>query len=431
VAHGFARVTGVVPDRGQLASWKKGAREFIASLGFPTDFSVADVVYDRGAWPLHGCPGPFGGYGAGQLPAAWEARLHARVRAVWGVLWGTEALVTSADALCAERPRRHGLRDATALTLHVERGDDADEETPGAAAAASSGAQRGVQGVLSLTATRERTGGTSVVARSHALLDELFLAHPPPRFCAAFPPEDAHLLTVSAAQLRWLLHDRGCELVHVESEPGDLVLFDERTVRGERRARDALPHTDWRFAFHIAMTPADRLDAADRAAKARAMGLAPQRPGLRRAETTSHHADGRRIRARFGRWEPYPPGAAAKEGLLRAPACVRNTPEALQLAGVEPYVTTMTIDDDDDAGGAADAEAAARLSPPREVAARTRGAKARASGGGGEGRGGNGSGEAGGGRALRSRRSGSMPQERGGSGGSAGRQREQVIVIDD
>jgi hypothetical protein len=186
------------------------------------------------------------------------------------------------------------------------------------------------------------------------------------------------------------------------------------------------------------MWPAARLTAADRAAKARAMGLASQRPGLRRAETTTHHPDGRRIRARYGRWHPYLPGAAGKDGLVRAPACARQS-EGLQLAGVEPYVTTMTIDDDGDDDGAgagvgddrACAAAAARSSPPQEVAARTRGAKARASGGEGRGDGGSGEVSGGGGRVLRSRRSGSAPQERGAAGGAAGRQREQVIVIDD
>ena len=147
---------------------------------------------------------------------------------------------------------------------------------------------------------------------------------------------------VLTAEERAQFTTAGCELVHIETEPGDMVLFSSRTIHCGRRARE--PTTDWRFATYVCMAPASTLCEADRQRlaqrKARVMGLIPwpHKAGRHQdvtAETTAHPPSGKSIKPRFG-WDrtTAPPGVS--NGITEAPELAK-TPEALQLAGVLPY----------------------------------------------------------------------------------------------
>ena len=164
------------------------------------------------------------------------------------------------------------------------------------------------QGVLSLTPTSARTGGTTVVARSHLLHGAALRTLFPREELAADPRLNWHVLTPQ--QREWLLAQPRCALVHVATSPGDLLLWDSRTIHCGRQARDPQPPDGWRFATYIAMWPAARLTAADRAAKRRAMGIADEGAAAAAgccstsssgaaaagfmAESTTHWPDGRR-----------------------------------------------------------------------------------------------------------------------------------------
>jgi ectoine hydroxylase-related dioxygenase (phytanoyl-CoA dioxygenase family) len=277
------------------------------------------------AWPPACSAGIMGEYGAGHTEAAWRVRLHANVRALFAAVWGTSQLVTSVDGINAEWPRGGHLSEANALHLHSDSNPFRDGD-----------AKPLVQGVVSLTATRAGTGGTSVVARSHLLHRRLFASRE-----AQLRREGSHAFVVLNTQERaWLLRQAGCELVHIETEPGDVVLFSSRTIHCGRRARE--PTSDWRFATYVCMAPASTLSEADRQRKACVMGLIPWPLKARRhavweqaAETTAHPPNGESIKPRFG-WDPKLKSALVGVGITDAPEMAK-TPEALQLAGVLPY----------------------------------------------------------------------------------------------
>lgn len=126
------------------------------------------------------------------------------------------------------------------------------------------------------------------------------------------------------------LQPEGVEMVHVETDAGDLLLWDSRTVHCGRRARSALPHTAWRVAFYICMADAAKLTAADRQRKRGLLGLTGGQ-----AETTCHWPDGRAMKPRRG-----------TVGITRPTQRVLDSRKALQLAGAEPY------GDGGDGGGA-------------------------------------------------------------------------------
>lgn len=96
-----------------------------------------------------------------------------------------------------------------------------------------------------------------------------------------------------------LLRSAGLQQLHVETLAGDLLLWDSRTVHCGRRARDALPYTDWRVAFYICMWPAAKLGPEHHAKKLKYLGA-----GGGIAETTCHWPDGRLIKPRRNDWGP-------------------------------------------------------------------------------------------------------------------------------
>lgn len=320
--HGYAHVRGVLSDAALVHSLVDNLKGFIQGLGFGGRFDDAESVALPRMWPPACSAGIMGEYGAGHTEAAWRVRLHANVRALFAAIWGTSELVTSVDGINAERPHGGHLSDGEALLLHSDSNPFKGER-----------AKSLVQGVVSLTPTRAGSGGTTVVARSHLLHQRLFASRE-----AQLRGEGSHAFVVLNAQERaWLRRQASCELVHIETEPGDMVLFSSRTVHCGRRARE--PTTDWRFATYVCMAPASTLSELDRQRKACVMGLAewPHNAGRHQdvtAETTAHPPNGKSIKPRFG-WGTSKPEHVSN-GITEAPA-LALTPEALQLAGVLPY----------------------------------------------------------------------------------------------
>ena len=320
--HGFAVVQSVV-DSEMCAALVGDMKAFISSLGYPCGFGTRSAEADESRWP-NGCHGILDGFGSGHSDAAWRARLHPRVLDVFEALHGTRKLVTSFDAVCAERPAQARRSDEASFCLHTDQNPYS----------ARGGGLDCVQGVLSLTATSERSGGTTVVPGSHKLHKQL-LTEPPTGPTPAL--QECHTLNwheLTDEQARWLTQTRGLPVLHLCTRPGDLVLWDSRTIHAGRFARDALG--GWRFAVYICMWPASRLSEADRARKRDAMGMDGGR-----AETTNHWPDARELKPRYGWPEDggeEAPGkpAGANEG-VRTPPAIARTPSALRLAGVFPY----------------------------------------------------------------------------------------------
>ena len=366
-ANGFCVVTGVVADAATLSRWSGDLRRLVADVALGAEAAAApgavDALFaashDDASWPSAGggfCAGVFDGYGAGHARACWEARLHPRVRAVFAALWRSRRLVASLDGFAAERPRRGPPGDAAPgpwpqPALHT----DENPHGPGA----SDDAVHAVQGVLSLTATFPEGGGTTVVARSHKFHRELLTCASAEADAALRAQPRRDWLELSGAERAWLLAQPGCELRRVATAPGDLLLWDSRTVHCGRRAAVPLPADGWRLALFLCFWPAAKLDDAARRRKAAACGVdhatgAPL-PGAR-PESTTHWPDGREFKPRYGwpahdgdcadPWARPRPADARSDGIAALPAAARSK-AAMRIAGVLPYGSDSDADDDE------------------------------------------------------------------------------------
>lgn len=111
-----------------------------------------------------------------------------------------------------------------------------------------------VQGLLNFAPNGPKDGGLVLMRGSSNLFDEYFSQErkmyphedaPPPKL----EWEDVFFFD-EKKDLEWFT-DRGCELVKINMEPGDLVLWDSRTIHYAR-----LPEGDQiRHAQYICMTP--------------------------------------------------------------------------------------------------------------------------------------------------------------------------------
>lgn len=82
-----------------------------------------------------------------------------------------------------------------------------------------------VQGILNLAPNGPTDGGLMVMKGSSVLNEEFFASHTNER--KTWGPTDWFGFTPDEVQ--WFA-DRGCELIKVCADPGDLILWDSRTV---------------------------------------------------------------------------------------------------------------------------------------------------------------------------------------------------------
>lgn len=83
-----------------------------------------------------------------------------------------------------------------------------------------------VQGILNFNPNGLKDGGLTVLRGSHKLTEEYFSTHTVTNM-GIWGPEDFYLF--DEEQARWF-SDKGCETIKVCVEPGDLILWDSRTV---------------------------------------------------------------------------------------------------------------------------------------------------------------------------------------------------------
>ena len=176
---------------------------------------------------------------------------------------------------------------------------------------------RYLQGVLALTRTTEDTAGTTIVTGSHRHVAELYQNHTG-QFCK-----------LSNAGLA-VLKQKNCTILHLSTDPGDLVVWAEETTHCGRLWRGKVPGLEERFAAYITFARAVQLENphATAAFKRRAIRLNANNKAVGVPHATSHHpagaAGGGRCLERKNR------------GVQRTPE-MALTNEALLLVGILPY----------------------------------------------------------------------------------------------
>eukprot|EP00442_Polarella_glacialis_P027636 CAMPEP_0115069976 /NCGR_PEP_ID=MMETSP0227-20121206/12853_1 /TAXON_ID=89957 /ORGANISM="Polarella glacialis, Strain CCMP 1383" /LENGTH=407 /DNA_ID=CAMNT_0002456431 /DNA_START=33 /DNA_END=1256 /DNA_ORIENTATION=+ len=172
------------------------------------------------------------GAGVGQSDFLWFLRTRPLVRQAFERIWSTSELLVSFDVANIFRPWHHGFRKTVAGWWHVDQG----------------GAKTGrhaVQGFVSLYSADGRTGGLTVVPRSH-------LRHAEVVEDQQNPEVDYCTVQSYCALMQELPRRLVC------CKPGDLVLWDSRTVHANSPAPEqpvGPPNRLLRAVAYVCMTP--------------------------------------------------------------------------------------------------------------------------------------------------------------------------------
>lgn len=192
--------------------------------------------------------GLFHRHAVGHEQFAWDIRAEPGVVDAFARLWGTPELIVSYDSTNISLPYGKELSgEATAPWPHV----DQSPLRP---------ARHCVQGIVNLAPNGPEDGGLMVLEGSTALFDEYFATHGNIRPAEGWPTAD------------WWGHDeeavawfeaRGCKWHKVCAGPGDLILWDSRTIHYGAAAAGTEP----RVATYVCYKPASGISPEQLALK--------------------------------------------------------------------------------------------------------------------------------------------------------------------
>lgn len=243
------------------------------------------------------------GYGVEHEKFIWEARMEPGVVEKFEELWGTDELLVSFDALNVTLPNRPNKQNRGAWQ-HVDQSPN----------------RKGlhcVQGLLNLSESGEDDGGFLVYPGSNKLIEEFFETQTDK---ASWTSKDYYQFTQD--QLDWFLQ-RGIRPVKVCASPGDLIIWDSRTIH---QGCEPSPESRvTRTVIYVTYTPA-------RMAKPEALEMKAKIFHSWQGTTHWPHdhlvAKGRAILA-DGTQDPRDKGEPREKPIL--------SHKLLRYAGVEPY----------------------------------------------------------------------------------------------
>ncbi|GKZ86192.1 hypothetical protein AnigIFM56816_001244 [Aspergillus niger] len=204
-------------------------------LGFDED--------DTATWTAEHLPCSFKGgmyflYGATHENFVWEARMEQGVIDVFSELWETDELIVAFDGFNISLPNR------TDINWSPWPHCDQSPKRKG---------MQAVQGLLNFATNGPDDGGLILMKGSANLFDEFFASQHQAADHEDAPPPELEwedLFLFKEEHVRWFT-DRGCELTKISLDPGDMVLWDSRTMHYA-----CLPKgNNIRHAQYICMTP--------------------------------------------------------------------------------------------------------------------------------------------------------------------------------
>jgi len=134
----------------------------------------------------------------------------------FATIWGTEDLLVSYDGTNVSLPFPEGelVNEAGAAWPHVDQSPNRRFK-------------HCVQGIMNLEENGPDDGGLMVLAGSLPLYNQFFEEHEGDAPPEGFSWRDSY--KHNEEQLQWF-YDKGCKWVKVEAHPGDLILWDSRTI---------------------------------------------------------------------------------------------------------------------------------------------------------------------------------------------------------
>ncbi|OJJ68109.1 hypothetical protein ASPBRDRAFT_33405 [Aspergillus brasiliensis CBS 101740] len=211
--------------------------EWLKSFGLGFDEN------DESTWTTEHLPisfkgGMYYGYAAPHEKIAWEARTEPAVMEIFEKLWETKELLSSFDGMNISLPRRKDVNWSP--WPHCDQNPNRK-------------GMQAVQGLINFAPNGPKDGGLMLMKGSAKLFDEFFAQDRDPYDHEDAPPPEIKymdLFLFHQSDLKWF-EDRGCELIKVNMDPGDLVLWDSRTMHYA-----CLPEGDQiRHVQYVCMTP--------------------------------------------------------------------------------------------------------------------------------------------------------------------------------
>ncbi|PYI10267.1 hypothetical protein BO78DRAFT_458697 [Aspergillus sclerotiicarbonarius CBS 121057] len=241
---GYTVVKGAIP-RERADACREQALDWFQKFPFGFD------INDKSTWKAETLPVMMKGgmvlnYCAAHEKWAWEARCEQGVIEPFAKLWGTNELLVSFDAVNITLPGRTDLKWKP--WPHV----DQSPTRKGLACA---------QGIINLSQAGPLDGGLQLLQGSSELFERFFKEHPPkPK--AADAPGQFDWFGFTLDDVKWF-EDHGCTLIKINAEPGDLIIWDSRTVHYA-----SLPQSETiRTIIYATYTPAKLATPEDLAKK--------------------------------------------------------------------------------------------------------------------------------------------------------------------
>ncbi|KAL2793783.1 Clavaminate synthase-like protein [Aspergillus keveii] len=234
--YGCVVVKGVItPERAEYYRTKQIEWLKKFELGFDEN--------DKSTWTAENLPCNYKGgmyflYGATHENFVWKARMEPGVVDVFSKLWETDELIVAFDGFNISFPNRKDTKWSP--WPHC----DQSPKRKG---------MQAVQGLLNFAPNGLKDGGLILMKGAANLFDEFFASQRQAADHEDAPPAELEwedLFLFSEEHVQWF-KDHGCELTKINLDPGDMVLWDSRTMHYA-----CLPEGDQiRHAQYICMTP--------------------------------------------------------------------------------------------------------------------------------------------------------------------------------
>ncbi|KAL6355871.1 hypothetical protein LRP88_09454 [Fusarium phalaenopsidis] len=181
----------------------------------------------------------------------WDARTEPEIVKRFKELWGTKELLVSFDTFNITLPGRKDIDFAP--RPHTDQAP----ERKGLAC---------VQGLLNLSPAGPKDGGLLLMVGSSSLFEEFFRCSPA-RDGGNVAAKFYDFYDFNEDEIKWF-EEKGCRQIKVNAEPGDLILWDSRTIH-----HVALPESETiRTVLYTCFTPAALAKPEDVTYKAELFG---------------------------------------------------------------------------------------------------------------------------------------------------------------
>ncbi|KGO67626.1 Phytanoyl-CoA dioxygenase [Penicillium italicum] len=230
---GYAIIKNAIdPERAQ--SYQRKAFEWLKSFSPALDLDNPST-WTKDNLPVQGKANTFNGYSVTHEKFMWDARMEPKIVDAFAKIWGTDELLVSFDALNVTLPNQKD-KPARKPWPHVDQ----------------SPFRRGlhcIQGIINLSHAGPEDGSLMVFPKSNTVTEGFFDTETDP---STWEQKDIRLFTEE--EIQWF-GNHGMKPIKVLAEPGDLILWDSRTVHwgGEPTVNMTLLTSIFRIAHKAKM----------------------------------------------------------------------------------------------------------------------------------------------------------------------------------